>query len=266
MAEKKRKRNKGKRKKEEENANERERVFFSPSLSRAALIHHSSASFSISHSLPLLLLAQHVGDLLALGLAARVRPELLLREPQRALLAARLEQLADAALVGGESCDLADDLADDLDALGGALFWGLVVAVVVERCGERGGGGECRRRRRRGEGKITRAIAREEKARSPKKKEAFDRASPDLDCESWSRSALVIASRRRIGQVNPRTENSLSGRREKRSVAQTVAADRRMPFLCFPVVVRSFWGSLPGFVDKFAHPLAGARRFSLQPR
>ena len=56
-----------------------------------------------------------------------MRPELLLREPQRALLAARLDQLADAALVGGEAGDLADDLADDLDALGGALF------VVVEK-------------------------------------------------------------------------------------------------------------------------------------
>ena len=50
-----------------------------------------------------------------------MRPELLLREPESALLAAGLEQLADAALVGREPGDLADDLADDLDALGGAL-------------------------------------------------------------------------------------------------------------------------------------------------
>lgn len=109
--------------KKKESANEKG-FFFHP-LSRAprssSFFHLHSISFS------LLLLAQHVGDLLALGLAARVRPELLLREPQRALLAARLEQLADAALVGGEAGDLADDLADDLDALGGALF------VVVEK-------------------------------------------------------------------------------------------------------------------------------------
>ena len=71
-----------------------------------------------------------------------MRAELLLREPQSALLAARLEQLADAALVGGEARDLADDLADDLDALGGALLFDLFRWWWWRESGE-GGGGEC---------------------------------------------------------------------------------------------------------------------------
>ena len=111
--------NKGNGKEENEQTRRGRKRAFTLSFTLSRAHHHSSISVL---SLSLLLLAQHVGDLLALGLAARVRPELLLREPQRALLAARLEQLADPALVGGEPGDLADDLADDLDALGGALF------------------------------------------------------------------------------------------------------------------------------------------------
>ena len=104
------------------------RLSLSLSLTRA-----HSLPVSHSHIIPLLLLAQHVGDLLALGLAARVRAQLLLREPEGALLAARLEQLADPALVGGEPRDLTDDLADDLDALGAALLRELAEGGVRRR-------------------------------------------------------------------------------------------------------------------------------------
>ena len=106
------------------------RLSLSLSLS---LTRAHSLPVSHSHIFPLLLLAQHVGDLLALGLAARVRAQLLLREPEGALLAARLEQLADPALVGGEPRDLTDDLADDLDALGAALLRELAEGGVRRR-------------------------------------------------------------------------------------------------------------------------------------
>ena len=114
-----------------ETEKKRNRKFFP--LSHAIFFHlRSQHLLSIGLS-SLLLFAQHVGDLLALGLAARVRAELLLREPERALLASRLEQLADAALVGSEAGDLADDLADDLDALGAALLRELAEGGVRRR-------------------------------------------------------------------------------------------------------------------------------------
>ena len=118
--------------KSERKGKEKEKVFLSVSLSLSLTRAHS-LPVSHSHIIPLLLLAQHVGDLLALGLAARVRAQLLLREPEGALLAARLEQLADPALVGDEPRDLTDDLADDLDALGAALLRELAEGGVRRR-------------------------------------------------------------------------------------------------------------------------------------
>jgi hypothetical protein len=84
----------------------------------------SSSSSSSSTSSFLLLastggthLAQHGGHLLPLSLGAQVGAELPLGYLEGTLVLADLKELSDTLLVGGEACDLADELAHE----GGAL-------------------------------------------------------------------------------------------------------------------------------------------------
>ena len=62
-------------------------------------------------------LTQNSGHLLALTLGTQVSAELALGDFERALVLADLEELGDALLVGSESGDLADELADERGAL-----------------------------------------------------------------------------------------------------------------------------------------------------
>jgi len=71
----------------------------------------------------LLCLPEHVGHLLALPLRPQVGAQLALAQLQGTLVAAILQQLQAALLVGSLASNLLNDGAHELDALGGALQW-----------------------------------------------------------------------------------------------------------------------------------------------